>query len=193
MHKISICKFLILMTVVTSSFGRDVVGRKTDRDFIKVTLNKEQDGIKFDLCRIKDPTKCLPIGDVINGKSVFYSVSDLEAQRDIEGWQVIGATVGDALAIAGIIGGGEILLSTSASSLSLSLSAIEYLIGGPASFILAVVKGKSLINAINPTEQIRQYAILRDEIIKDENVTTGRDIYMAAESLDVVLKKLRPL
>lgn len=167
---------LTSLTVAPSAHAFDIHGDANTKHYIAV--EKSGDLRKFELC--KDSKHCQELGP-----RTWYSIGELETQRNWEIAQASASTAGGVVAalVVYITGGSAIQLA----SVGATTAAAIY---GSA----AVATASAAVSNAGPVEQWEQQYVLRSDVVNDGDIVlsgaSDKKIIAIARRLESLLAKL---
>ncbi len=180
----------LLMFSLSSAFAApDNVYGKGDQ-YIKVSLNEDRTGVKFELYSKKNNKKIRTLGE----ENKFYKISALkELARSEKNDVVLSslAAVGLVLATSGVgyVLTYEVMAVTAASGAIIHPTTTSLVIGTGASAGIGA-KLASITNSLNPYEQYKQLETLSDDVINGKDFHTKTKISKFAKRLELLLDKI---
>lgn len=187
--KLPILSLICALSITAITAKADVYSLNSSvLKYVKVIAHPKKPAVRFEYCERKEnlEKKCKTLG----AKNRYYPNFTLKMLRDAESLDVVTSILSDVAivaggAYAGVSAGAAIGYATTTTSAPLFYFEAGMVTGAAGGITLSTI-----IDSLNPYEQIKQLETLSDEVLNGKTVFVEMEINEFYERLEVVLKNL---
>jgi hypothetical protein len=187
--KLPILSLICALSLTALTANADVYSLNSSvLKFVKVIPHQEKPAVRFEFCERKEnlEKKCRIIGS----KNRYYPKFTLRMLRDAESLDVLTSLVSDVAIVAGGVYAGVSAGAAIGYATTTTSAPLFYFEAGMVTGAEGGVTLSTIIDSLNPYEQIKQLETLSDDVLSGKNVFVEMEIIDFVKRLEVVLANL---